>query len=188
MTTTPLLQRLEGLDARFEEISTLITDPAVIADKKRYVKLSKEYKDLERLLAATGRYRKTLADIDDAKQLLESESDEELREMAKDGAIAAFVGGVTEPPIYTIYLKRPRTMLAISLAMGITGFCISLFHVGAYAASASSFLGLTSFLAGGMDNLLRALPPIASGMVSAFILVMVLGVDEKKPTAEKAQA
>ncbi len=84
MTTTPLLQRLEGLDARFEEISTLITDPAVIADKKRYVKLNKEYKDLERLLAATGQYRKTLADIDDAKQLLESESDEELREMAKE--------------------------------------------------------------------------------------------------------
>ena len=84
MTDTPLLQRLEGLDARFEEIGTLITDPAVIADKKRYVKLSKEYKDLERLLATTGRYRKMLADIDDARQLLETESDEELRQMARE--------------------------------------------------------------------------------------------------------
>ena len=120
--------------------------------------------------------------------MIKAKDDRSLREMAKDGAIAAFVGGVTEPSIYTIYLKRPRTMLAISLAMGITGFCMSLFHVGAYAASASSFLGLTSFLAGGMDNLLRALSPIAIGMVSAFILVMVLGVDEEKPAAEKAQA
>ena len=84
MTTTPLLQRLDGLDARFEEIGTLITDPSVIADKKRYVKLSKEYKDLERLLATTGRYRKMLKDIDDAKQMLETEHDEELRQMARE--------------------------------------------------------------------------------------------------------
>ena len=37
-----LLNRLEGLNARFEEVSTLITDPAVIADMKRFVKLNKE--------------------------------------------------------------------------------------------------------------------------------------------------
>lgn len=84
MSETPLLERLEGLDARFEEISTLITDPSVIADMKRYVKLSKEYKDLEKLLNTTNRYRKMLKDIDDAKDVLENESDEELRELAKE--------------------------------------------------------------------------------------------------------
>ena len=41
-----LLEKLEGLVARFEEVSTLITDPNVIADQKRYVKLTKEYKDM----------------------------------------------------------------------------------------------------------------------------------------------
>ena len=41
-----ILEKLEGLVARFEEVSTLITDPAVIADQKRYVKLTKEYKEL----------------------------------------------------------------------------------------------------------------------------------------------
>ena len=41
-----LLDRLEGLNARFEEVSTLITDPGVIADMKRFVKLNKEYSDL----------------------------------------------------------------------------------------------------------------------------------------------
>ena len=51
---------------------------------KRYVKLSKEYKDLERLVATTNRYRKMLKDIDDAKEVLETESDEELRELAKE--------------------------------------------------------------------------------------------------------
>ena len=39
-----LLSRLEGIDARFEEIGTLITDPSVIADQQRYVKLAKEYR------------------------------------------------------------------------------------------------------------------------------------------------
>ena len=69
MAETPLLQRLEGLDARFEEIGTLITDPAVISDMKRYAKLSKEYKDLEEPLNAANRYRRMLKGIDDAKEI-----------------------------------------------------------------------------------------------------------------------
>ena len=53
MAEQSLLERLDGIEARFEEVSTLITDAAVIADMKRYVRLSKEYKDLERLTALT---------------------------------------------------------------------------------------------------------------------------------------
>ena len=45
-----ILEKLEGLVARFEEVSTLITDPNVIADQKRYVKLTKEYKDLSDIM------------------------------------------------------------------------------------------------------------------------------------------
>ena len=41
-----ILEKLDGLESRFEEVSTLITDPDVIADQKRYVKLTKEWKDL----------------------------------------------------------------------------------------------------------------------------------------------
>lgn len=84
MAEISLLQRLEGIDARFEEISTLITDPAVIADMKRYVRLTKEYKDLEKLLSLTKRYRQTLSDIEGARELLETESDDELRAMARE--------------------------------------------------------------------------------------------------------
>ena len=84
MAETPLLQRLEGLDARFEEIGTLITDPAVISDMKRYAKLSKEYKDLEELLNAANRYRRMLKGIDDAKEILETETDSDMRELAKE--------------------------------------------------------------------------------------------------------
>ena len=84
MAETPLLQRLDGLDARFQEIGTLITDPQVIADQARYVKLTKEYKSLENLLKVTNRYKKLLADIDDAKAMLDEESDDDLRAMAKE--------------------------------------------------------------------------------------------------------
>ena len=84
MADSPLLQRLEGLDARFDEIGTLITDPSVIADQRRYVKLTKEYKSLENLLKTANHYRKLLNDIEQAKELLASESDEELRAMARE--------------------------------------------------------------------------------------------------------
>lgn len=83
-TTTPLLERLDGLDARFEEVGTLITDPAVIADQARYVRLTKEYHDLGRIVEATARYRMLLARVDEAKQLLDSECDEEMRSMARE--------------------------------------------------------------------------------------------------------
>lgn len=84
MAESALLQRLEGIDARFEEIGTLITDPSVIADQKRYVKLTKEYKSLENLIKTTNRYRQLLSDIDDAKFLLGTESDEDVRLLARD--------------------------------------------------------------------------------------------------------
>lgn len=45
-----ILEKLDGLEARYEEVSTLITDPSVIADQQRYVKLTKEYKDLEDIM------------------------------------------------------------------------------------------------------------------------------------------
>ena len=84
MSENTLLERLDGIDARFEEVGTLITDPAVIADMKRYVRLTKEYKDLEKLVAVTNRYRRALSDAEDARTVLETESDEELRAMARE--------------------------------------------------------------------------------------------------------
>ena len=92
MAEYPLLERLEGFEGRFEEVATLITDPAVIADMKRYVRLSKEYKDLERLVALTRRYRSLTENITEARQILDSENDPEMRQMAReqlDSATAA---------------------------------------------------------------------------------------------------
>lgn len=84
MTDNPLLTRLEGFDARFEEVATLISDPAVIADQKRYVRLTKEYHDLEKILKAASRYRVLLSGIEEAKSVLAEETDEELRAFARE--------------------------------------------------------------------------------------------------------
>lgn len=84
MADNSLLTRLDGIESRFEEVSTLITDPAVIQDMKRYVRLTKEYKDLEKLTGVTRRYRTLLGNIDEAREVLAAESDPELRQMAKD--------------------------------------------------------------------------------------------------------
>ena len=65
-----MLEKLEGLVSRFEEISTLITDPAVIADQKRYVKLTKEYKDLNGLMKARNEYIQAINTIDEAKEII----------------------------------------------------------------------------------------------------------------------
>ena len=84
MAEESLLERLSGIDSRFEEVSTLITDPAVIGDMNRYVRLTKEYKELEKLTGATKRYRQAIADIKDAREILDSEQDPEMKALAKE--------------------------------------------------------------------------------------------------------
>ena len=84
-----ILEKLEGLVARFEEVSTLITDPAVIADQKRYVKLTKEYKELGDLMNARKEYMQVLSGIEEAKEIIANETDAEMREMAREELDAA---------------------------------------------------------------------------------------------------
>ena len=83
MTEQSLVEKLHGIQYKFEEISTMITDPAVIADMKRFVKLNKEYHELELLMKARKDYKNMLANLSEAKRILETENDEDLRDMAK---------------------------------------------------------------------------------------------------------
>ena len=78
-----LLSRLDGLSSRFDEVATLITDPAVIADMKRFVRLNKEYSDLQKIVEKRNEYKRLLDNLSEAKQMLETETDLEMREMAK---------------------------------------------------------------------------------------------------------
>ncbi|MAA57022.1 MAG: peptide chain release factor 1 [Cryomorphaceae bacterium] len=78
-----LLTKLEAIHFRFIEVGNLITDPDIIADMKRYVKLNKEYRDLEVLDQTYKTYSNLLSNLKSARELLESETDDEMREMAK---------------------------------------------------------------------------------------------------------
>ena len=86
MAENTLLDKLEGLREKYETIAGQIADPEVIADMKRYVQLNKDYKELEPIIEAGSRYKKLLTDLAGAKEILLTEKDEDLREMAKEEA------------------------------------------------------------------------------------------------------
>lgn len=78
-----LLSKLEAIHYRFKEVAQLIVDPDIIADMDRYIKLNKEYKDLEELDKVYQEYKNVLDNIRSAKEMLSEETDPEMREMAK---------------------------------------------------------------------------------------------------------
>ena len=78
-----LLGKLESVNYRFIEVGTLIVDPDIISDMDRYVKLSKEYRDLEEMVIAYKKYKSIFDNLKSARELLETEKDPEMREMAK---------------------------------------------------------------------------------------------------------
>lgn len=84
MAENKLLERLDGLQHKFDEISVLITDPAVIADMNRYVKLNKDYSELSKIIEAKNEYQTALANLQEAKDILANESDAEMREIARN--------------------------------------------------------------------------------------------------------
>ena len=80
-----LLEKLEGLRTRFDEVSDLIIQPEVIADQKRYVELGRQYKQLEKIMEAYRRYKQLLDDVSEARALLaEGGGDAEMAEMARE--------------------------------------------------------------------------------------------------------
>lgn len=68
---------------RFIEVGELLTQQEILSDMKRYIKLNKEYKDLQPIIEAYERYKLTLTNISSTRELLSVEKDEEMREMAK---------------------------------------------------------------------------------------------------------
>ncbi len=77
-----MLDKLEAIKARFDEIGVALTNPEIIADNRKFGALSKEYRGLEKIVTAYNNYRKVLDDIDFYKEALNG-NDEEMRELAK---------------------------------------------------------------------------------------------------------
>lgn len=79
-----MFDKLEDLLQRYEELQNELSDPNVVNDQARFRKLMKEQNDLADIVAEYKRYKQTKQDIEDSLAMLDEESDEEMREMAKE--------------------------------------------------------------------------------------------------------
>tara|TARA_B110000977_G_scaffold69076_1_gene93751 strand:+ start:1153 stop:2229 length:1077 start_codon:yes stop_codon:yes gene_type:complete len=78
-----MIEKLQIIQQRFDEVSDLIIQPDIITDQKRYVQLNKEYKDLRILTEKGDQYKALLANISEAEEIINDTSDPEMVEMAK---------------------------------------------------------------------------------------------------------
>jgi len=78
-----MVDKLELIKKRWEDVAELITDPSVISDQKRYIKLNREYKELTPIVEAYIDYRLTITNLASAKKVLETEKDKDFLDMAK---------------------------------------------------------------------------------------------------------
>ena len=77
-----MLDKLDAIKARFDDLGVALTNPEIIADNKKFGQLSKEYRSLEKIVSAQNEYKKLLDDVSFYKEALNG-SDEEMRELAK---------------------------------------------------------------------------------------------------------
>jgi peptide chain release factor 1 len=78
-----MLEKLVELKLRFEEVGQLLMQPETVRDIKKYSQLNKEYKDLEKIVMKFNQFNDAQNHLQQAKEVLQKEKDEELREMAK---------------------------------------------------------------------------------------------------------
>ena len=78
-----MIEKLDMIQQRFNEVSDLIIQPDVIADQKKYIRLNKEFKDLTLIVSKAEMYRDLISNINEAESLINDESDSEIVEMAK---------------------------------------------------------------------------------------------------------
>ena len=79
-----MIERLEAVQARYNELTELVSDPGLSKDPKRYKDVMRERAHLEELVAAFAEYKRLLSDLDGARAIVKDEADAELREMAKE--------------------------------------------------------------------------------------------------------
>lgn len=79
-----IISKLNELKDRYEEVTTLIASPTVIADQQRYTRLTKEYKELEQIVKVRAEYLRLTADLEEYRHILASKEDPEIKELAKE--------------------------------------------------------------------------------------------------------
>ena len=79
-----IIDKLEDIKTKWETLGEQLNDPEIIGDMKRFVKINKDYKDLEPIVAAFKEYKNLLANIEEAREILKNEKDDDMREMAQE--------------------------------------------------------------------------------------------------------
>jgi peptide chain release factor 1 len=79
-----MIEKLQELEKRFNQVKEEIVDPNIICDVSKLASLSKEYKDLNEIMQVYYEYKKLNEAIQNTKEILENEEDEEFKEMAKE--------------------------------------------------------------------------------------------------------
>ena len=78
-----MLEKLKLVENRFAELGDLIIQPEIISDQKKYIQISKEYKDLKKIIDKGRVYKNLIANKLEAQEIISSEKDDEMIEMAK---------------------------------------------------------------------------------------------------------
>ena len=79
-----IIDKLEDIKTKWETLGEQLNDPEIIGDMKRFVKINKDYKDLEPIVAAFKEYKNLLANIEEAREILKNEKDDDMRDMAQE--------------------------------------------------------------------------------------------------------
>jgi peptide chain release factor 1 len=79
-----MLDKLAAIKQKFEDLQKQMNDPDVMSDMKRYIKLNKDYKEIQPVVAAYEHYRNILSNLDHAREIAYNEKDEEFRQLAKE--------------------------------------------------------------------------------------------------------
>jgi peptide chain release factor 1 len=79
-----IIEKLEAIKARFDDLGVALTNPEIVNDNKKFSQVSREYKKLEKIVSSYKTYRTCLDSLEFAREVLETESDEDLRTMAKE--------------------------------------------------------------------------------------------------------
>src|SRR5688500_18477334 len=78
-----MLDKLEAIKARFDELGVALTNPEIVSDNKKFTQLSKEYRNLEKIVKLRDEYAKTLDDIEFNREVMNTD-DAEMRDLAKE--------------------------------------------------------------------------------------------------------
>ena len=108
-----MIDKLNAIKDRFNQVSEMIVRPEIISDMKKYIKLNKEYKDLKPIVTKINQYLNILKNIDEADEILKNENDPELKELARQ----ELEESTSKKSIIDLHLGSPIILILFIIVM-----------------------------------------------------------------------